>query len=775
MAELPKGVTKEVRRGGSGILELLLIDFDKASDDGYLRVERPTQPVSVGQLVIIDGTPSMCLFEFDELLMGQRALDALRDSAAEDDSRISVHSEVDFALIADLHPEAKLHIDEEDFATGERMEGWIDTASDRSDWWRRKQNREWTQVESSTNKEDVEAEEEAEEEFLDYTPGEELEAGGAYLLDSADTSASIKVAAHLGVIGHPLLVISRTPPTRLEDEFSIPVKVCRWMTERSDTEHPTVRPQLESIALLIEEFRRVSTRAVVVLDGIEYLGGVHGFDSLIGMLRNLVDGFQTSDDLMLVPADISVWEGQERSLLMREFDRIPQERMESWAERPSTVEGHGFCQVQEGATIPEPEDLDVEQVASADFKAAASRLLTGDDVQSPSNDTEPSMTSENIQASFSAKSIIEQMKIEDADAPTVELATPATDTENSDSNTEVQSDELPEWATKKSANMMEQKETTIPVVIDSEAQSDQEQELETDDIPSEADEKVEEDPEVPEVKDPKQPTVNHRSAPSRKVQPGRVPDKLEFESDSTRYAASNSKTIETELNIPGYEALDPALTALNSNRGQYRDLPDWETNEERDWKVLRLREMQEAVGSSRSVSKRLRDDESQTSASLHLKQWNAAVDSASTIGESSMEPLELEKPMAREAAVRAQKVRTLTELLASGERAALYADREKSISDAGIDVETLSRVHDLAERGHPIRELVERLEANRKEGKRLLKKMESNSKLAEKLIKKMNILEEKGIIDGKVSKRYRKDLVNLKKVEKIESLLNDLG
>ena len=149
MAELPKGITKEVRRGGSGVLELLLIDFDREGDSGYIRIQQPTNPVSIAQLVISEGAPEMALFESTELLMGHTALEELRKCAAADDSRISVHTDVDLGLIADLHPEAKLHFSGSDNYADKKTQGWITDTKRDSDWWRSKRNREWTMTEQT--------------------------------------------------------------------------------------------------------------------------------------------------------------------------------------------------------------------------------------------------------------------------------------------------------------------------------------------------------------------------------------------------------------------------------------------------------------------------------------------------------------------------------------------------------------------------------------------------------------------------------------------------
>ena len=137
MAEFPVGRVREVRRGGAGVLELLLLDLSRELADGYIRVERQGEVARVGQLVLSAGRLVMCLHETDELSMGRNALEALRADAAADDSRLSIHDEVDLEVVFDLHPEARLHLDDDVGASGDRIEGWEDTGSSLT-WWQQR-------------------------------------------------------------------------------------------------------------------------------------------------------------------------------------------------------------------------------------------------------------------------------------------------------------------------------------------------------------------------------------------------------------------------------------------------------------------------------------------------------------------------------------------------------------------------------------------------------------------------------------------------------------
>ena len=66
MVELPRGEVSETRRGGVGVLELLLVDMQKRSESGYIRCEAGALGGAVGQITVRQGTPSMVLYEDSE-------------------------------------------------------------------------------------------------------------------------------------------------------------------------------------------------------------------------------------------------------------------------------------------------------------------------------------------------------------------------------------------------------------------------------------------------------------------------------------------------------------------------------------------------------------------------------------------------------------------------------------------------------------------------------------------------------------------------------------
>ncbi len=786
MAELPKGITKEVRRGGSGVLELLLIDFDREGGSGYIRIQQPTNPVSIAQLVISDGAPEMALFESTELLMGHSALEELRDCAAADDSRISVHTDVDLGLIADLHPEAKLHFAGSDTRADKKIEGWITDTKRDSDWWRSKRNREWTMTEKTLDDDEQDSEADDVAEIIEYNPGEELEAGCSYLIDEQIPDSVFKVATHLATIGHPVMVMSRSLPQRISDDFGLPISVCRWLSEREVEGVRTVNPGLEEIRRECDEFLWGSSRAVIILDGVEYLSGIHGFSRLIGMLRNLFDGIQMSNNMVLIPADFDVWDQRERSLLLRECDQISAGTIGEWAQRPAVVEGHRFCQETESLSIPEPQKIDIVSEAEGDFKAAATRLLsTAEQVQaSPTKDESNSVVSTahftQPETSFSAASLLDEMRSEVEPEPISSEATTSND-EPLESIVTADDEEgdfaLPSWATAPSANMDDELITTsqenAPTLdVDTPDSSDiTSEETEETEVVDDADSS---EPEVePEYARPNQPTVNYRSKQKRRVSVPQKPDILQFEKASMHYAAANSKQFEGQLVDSGYEAIDSSVTALNYKKDAFREVGEWETDEDRNWEVIETRGMSAAVDNSKSLRHGVKASKASSISGVNTLQWGAAVVSASEEAPTALSPDLVTNPLARESAIRIQKSKTLTQMLVGSELEALYADRKQMVKRSGIDLKILERINSLADKGHPISQLVDRIEANSKEGLKLLAELEKKSVIVNDLINRINIQENRSVIDSTVAVKYRAQLIQFEQIKKIESMLND--
>ena len=525
MVELPRGKVSETRRGGVGVLELLLVDMQKRSDTGYIRCEAGALGGAIGQITVRQGTPSMALYEDAEgnVLVGHSALGALQEAASLEGSQLTRHHEIDLDRIESLNPTAML-----DMADGDLLPWGEDIEAEA--WWSRRQRkrRQWKRLDAWMPEEEDTAASETELPPLPFHPGSELLPGMVTMIDSQSPDQIFALGAHLGHIGHPLLVISRIPGNRLEDDFALPISLTKWLTEKGDGEQ-VCKATLEDIRREIEGFLFGAERAVIILDGLEFLVGLHGFDRTVELVRSLIDSITTQNHLLMIPADLDVFTSRQRAILLREVDVLDNSRVDHWAERPARLEGHPFCS----------DDWTAIEVPSPVVE-----------VQTPP----PTPELDDSSNRWSISGVVDAWREErHSEIQAVAESTP----EMVDEQTE-----LPTWATAPSANRGD-------YVVEEEPEST----LEPPSAP--AIELVEESTEVVEKvvqpvikKGPKSPTVNHRGNTHRKVRSKslakdglihlspvdvgeiQTEDLQRFEKEGMDLAASRAREVEAKVVLP---------------------------------------------------------------------------------------------------------------------------------------------------------------------------------------------------------------------------------
>ncbi|MDP6906884.1 MAG: DUF835 domain-containing protein [Candidatus Thalassarchaeaceae archaeon] len=662
MVELPRGNLTESRRGGAGVLELLLVDMQKRSETGYIRCEAGALGGAVGQITIREGTPSMVLFETSDgtLMIGHTALGAFQEASRLEGSQLSCHLDINLDIIEDLHPLARLHLD-----AGESIQ-WAD--SDESElWWRERQRkkRQWKKLDDWTDQD------EQVEEILDsnlpplpFHPGSEILPGMVALIDSPSPTETIQIASHLGSIGHPLLVISRIPTNRLESEMGIPVDLTAWLTEKGSGEN-TLSVALEEIRRKINDFLFGNTRACIVLDGLEFLSGYHGFNRTLDFIRSLVDTFTTSENLLLMPADLDVWDSRQRSILSREIDVLNNERVIHWAERPARLEGHPFCSDDWIAIeIPDPIESELIQPESTD--------------PLPSQDVNR----------YSISGLVEAWR-EERHSELGDVATKATSSFEDGGTVEEDDDNLPEWALAPSANRGVETSTDDSVeIVDEIPELIEKEPVETEQIK----------PIEIEVKGPRKPTVNHRGNSPRRVRrvkrirkalpdSGKVKqevgellfeDSTKLSRDGLALAASKATDVEAAVNIPGdaisrRDVLDSASNRVRliSNDFGVEDEPD-----------------------------------------MRLIGMNAAIRAASGSEQEIQAPPLTSNDAVREASSKAQRTLHLTGRLADLEKSGIHT-MENAFSARGNKESTIwQRIKLLDEKGIETKHIIDMFEIN---------------------------------------------------------------
>ena len=662
MVELPRGDVKESRRGGAGVLELLLVDMQTRSESGFIRCEATSLGGAVGQIIVREGNPSMVLFEGADgnRLIGHAAVGALQEAAGLEGSQLSLHQGVDLDLIEDLYPLARLHLDE-----GETLP-WSE-AGEAEAWWRRRQRtrREWKKLDVWTPDGEGDAPSLSTVELppLPFHPGSELLPGMVALVDTSRPDDLMRMAAHLGSIGHPLLVISRLPTVRLETEVGLPASVTVWLTEKGTGEQ-AMSATLEEVRQRIDGFLFGSSRACILLDGLEFLSGLHGFDRMADLLRSLIDSVTSSDHLLLLPVDLDVWDERQRTILLREVDRIDSTRVSGWASRPARMEGHPFCSDDwSGVEIPAP--------------------APPEPIQTPKPVSVEVSSSEEANR-WSISGVVDAWR-EERHAEVKEVAEGGI----ADSSEA----ELPEWATAPSAN---RDDSTVPATPETAPTVESEpvsipQTLETP------------PPEAPKPKPkpkakakPKAATVNHRgNAPRRVRRTQKTRDGMPFAATTdvgTLHDEDPNQLVKAGMDLAATRARDvDARVILPEDVVKHRDGLD------------------SASGRSRLISSEL---EGGDQPDMRIAGMTAASRAAAGSNVPSEAPPLTSNVAVREASSRAQRTEHLTSLLAMSEKASIRTMQAAFPGSGGAEVTVWKRIRNLQALGIDVQSIIDRFETD---------------------------------------------------------------
>ncbi len=479
MAEFPQGEVMERRRGGPGVLALLMLDATRTRFNGHLRIE--SLDGGVGGLGIIQGMPAMALHTSGdgEVTGGRDAMDLCLSSSANPSAALSVHSGNQASAMMDSHPHSRLlrsdleRLEEEPWWSDSRHRDLVAIGRQRS---------RWTSIESSfsrTGDEPIQFEPVVVPKVVEHGPF--FGPGESWLVDDELPDSVLSIGSNLGSLGRPLMVFSRLPSERLRSKYSIPNGSSIRLTERPSQEGD-LGPSLEGIMRKIEDYLFANPRAVVVLDGIEFLIGLHGFDRVYDFLRNLSDLVAESDDLLLCPIDGLALSPQERALLQREMKLLDTRTASEWGSSSGYLVGHPFI-IHAMTTEPVQRSKPLDTIAPPSPEVPSFGMLDAtSELPEPVPDTGPQIG--GLIAQWKEESIV-------AESPIIENEISEQTSDNLEEDIVEEEDKedtehdfsLPDWATAPSPNRDSMDELTpAPLPIDSELSQPISASIESEDI-----------------------------------------------------------------------------------------------------------------------------------------------------------------------------------------------------------------------------------------------------------------------------------------------------
>ena len=324
--DLPSGVTIENRRGGSDVLSMMASDFATLKTSGYIKTHRDTSTgiQRIGHIVFSEGEPVLSIHDGVGFIQGIDALLEIEADSVILDCNLSAVElgESEVSEIRRLYKQAGLNLDE-------------GIASSEESWWLNAEpmGSSWSQVERLPEFENIIS---APEEIQNFTRSmlaksnikQTLDSAKALLIDEENPEMIFKFASLMASNGKSILTLSRKKIAKLAAEYSIPSANCLWLSESPGDGN--IVATLENLNRGIDEFLWENERAVIIVEGIEYLASLHGENRVLDLIRTLCDKVRNEDHLLVIGCNLLAFDTSFRASLVTEVDLIEEAIVHSW-------------------------------------------------------------------------------------------------------------------------------------------------------------------------------------------------------------------------------------------------------------------------------------------------------------------------------------------------------------------------------------------------------------------------------------------------------------
>lgn len=151
----------------------------------------------------------------------------------------------------------------------------------------------------------------------------ELEPGVTYLIKEAKPYLSTKLFQSVINSDLPGLTVTRLYPEKLEEEYEIGKEGVHsiWLS-RALGENNMDPVKIGPLAMEIENFIKEHDSSIILLEGIEYLMLVNGFDVVHRFVEYVHERIVSSDSILIISVSPNAFEEREMALLERNKEII---------------------------------------------------------------------------------------------------------------------------------------------------------------------------------------------------------------------------------------------------------------------------------------------------------------------------------------------------------------------------------------------------------------------------------------------------------------------
>jgi hypothetical protein len=145
-----------------------------------------------------------------------------------------------------------------------------------------------------------------------------LQEGESYLFSGETSDEAFKAFVDHALHGYKGLCITREKPESIAKRYRISKTSIFWLTNLRGTEEKSTET-LTDVQLLIGSFLSENEKAVVLLDGLEYLISNNGFQPVYSFIQSKRSQIAQRKAIMIVPVNLETLDKKEQALLKREL------------------------------------------------------------------------------------------------------------------------------------------------------------------------------------------------------------------------------------------------------------------------------------------------------------------------------------------------------------------------------------------------------------------------------------------------------------------------
>ncbi len=157
----------------------------------------------------------------------------------------------------------------------------------------------------------------------------------SYIIKDAFPDRAYGLLAEKLSKGYDCLCVTRTNPSEIKGKYDLNAPVI-WLTNQKNKDFSTT-VNLNTVKGRIRDFIRSNKKSVVLLDRLDYLINVHGFNNVLKFIYSINDDILMSSSILMLNIDPNTLASQELSLLEQELKEIPKLKLHADSDLPDDL------------------------------------------------------------------------------------------------------------------------------------------------------------------------------------------------------------------------------------------------------------------------------------------------------------------------------------------------------------------------------------------------------------------------------------------------------